>query len=174
MWLDAVTYLHHHGYDKKVPWYRGAVSRTSNNHVYLQMAQLKFVLTSGGSIVAGMELHAWWTLNDRQRLRLDQQHSSRHRNTRSTPSVPPNSSLPFDRSDRSSEASVGRILQGPEEVRTDAATSRGAAAQEFQGRSLRLRHRRHRSLSDRPQLLDSKPCCRHSVTYFLNGLSLSR
>eukprot|EP00475_Leptophrys_vorax_P034583 TRINITY_DN5601_c0_g1_i1.p1 TRINITY_DN5601_c0_g1~~TRINITY_DN5601_c0_g1_i1.p1 ORF type:complete len:424 (+),score=28.52 TRINITY_DN5601_c0_g1_i1:80-1351(+) len=22
-WLDAVTYLHHHGYDKKVPWYRG-------------------------------------------------------------------------------------------------------------------------------------------------------
>ncbi|CAM6053979.1 unnamed protein product [Sphagnum tenellum] len=24
VWLDAVTYLHHHGYDKKVPWYRGA------------------------------------------------------------------------------------------------------------------------------------------------------
>lgn len=23
MWLDAVTYLHHHGYDKKIPWYRG-------------------------------------------------------------------------------------------------------------------------------------------------------
>lgn len=23
MWLDAVTYLHHHGYEKKVPWYRG-------------------------------------------------------------------------------------------------------------------------------------------------------
>jgi omega-3 fatty acid desaturase (delta-15 desaturase) len=23
IWLDAVTYLHHHGYDKKVPWYRG-------------------------------------------------------------------------------------------------------------------------------------------------------
>ncbi|XP_024399937.1 omega-3 fatty acid desaturase, chloroplastic [Physcomitrium patens] len=23
VWLDAVTYLHHHGYDKKVPWYRG-------------------------------------------------------------------------------------------------------------------------------------------------------
>jgi omega-3 fatty acid desaturase (delta-15 desaturase) len=23
MWLDAVTYLHHHGYEKKIPWYRG-------------------------------------------------------------------------------------------------------------------------------------------------------
>ncbi|CAM6088352.1 unnamed protein product [Calypogeia fissa] len=23
MWLDVVTYLHHHGYDKKVPWFRG-------------------------------------------------------------------------------------------------------------------------------------------------------
>lgn len=23
VWLDAVTYLHHHGFDKKVPWYRG-------------------------------------------------------------------------------------------------------------------------------------------------------
>lgn len=22
MWLDTVTYLHHHGYDKKLPWYR--------------------------------------------------------------------------------------------------------------------------------------------------------
>eukprot|EP00850_Spirogloea_muscicola_P013877 SM000096S24906 [mRNA] locus=s96:397172:400033:- [translate_table: standard] len=23
IWLDVVTYLHHHGYDAKVPWYRG-------------------------------------------------------------------------------------------------------------------------------------------------------
>eukprot|EP00899_Mesostigma_viride_P022170 jgi/Mesvir1/3137/Mv16308-RA.1 len=23
IWLDVVTYLHHHGYDEKVPWYRG-------------------------------------------------------------------------------------------------------------------------------------------------------
>ncbi|KAM0995959.1 hypothetical protein ACFX13_006081 [Malus domestica] len=23
MWLDMVTYLHHHGYDEKLPWYRG-------------------------------------------------------------------------------------------------------------------------------------------------------
>lgn len=23
VWLDVVTYLHHHGYDDKVPWYRG-------------------------------------------------------------------------------------------------------------------------------------------------------
>ncbi|KAG0578484.1 hypothetical protein KC19_4G026300 [Ceratodon purpureus] len=23
MWLDFVTYLHHHGYEEKVPWYRG-------------------------------------------------------------------------------------------------------------------------------------------------------
>ena len=29
MWLDAVTYLHHHGpeSDEKVPWYRGQVRR---------------------------------------------------------------------------------------------------------------------------------------------------
>jgi hypothetical protein len=25
MWLDLVTYLHHHGYEEKVPWYRGKV-----------------------------------------------------------------------------------------------------------------------------------------------------
>ncbi|PKA50601.1 Omega-3 fatty acid desaturase, endoplasmic reticulum [Apostasia shenzhenica] len=23
MWLDFVTYLHHHGYHQKLPWYRG-------------------------------------------------------------------------------------------------------------------------------------------------------
>lgn len=23
MWLDVVTYLHHHGYERKLPWYRG-------------------------------------------------------------------------------------------------------------------------------------------------------
>ncbi|KAI5321694.1 PREDICTED: omega-3 [Prunus dulcis] len=23
MWIDLVTYLHHHGYDQKLPWYRG-------------------------------------------------------------------------------------------------------------------------------------------------------
>lgn len=23
MWLDFVTYLHHHGYEQKLPWYRG-------------------------------------------------------------------------------------------------------------------------------------------------------
>ena len=25
MWLDAVTYLHHHGHEEKLPWYRGKV-----------------------------------------------------------------------------------------------------------------------------------------------------
>lgn len=25
MWLDLVTYLHHHGHDEKLPWYRGKV-----------------------------------------------------------------------------------------------------------------------------------------------------
>lgn len=25
MWLDLVTYLHHHGHDDKLPWYRGKV-----------------------------------------------------------------------------------------------------------------------------------------------------
>lgn len=24
-WLDLVTYLHHHGHDEKLPWYRGKV-----------------------------------------------------------------------------------------------------------------------------------------------------
>ncbi|KAF8401611.1 hypothetical protein HHK36_012557 [Tetracentron sinense] len=26
MWLDLVTYLHHHGHEQKLPWYRGKVS----------------------------------------------------------------------------------------------------------------------------------------------------
>lgn len=26
MWLDIVTYLHHHGYETKLPWYRGKVN----------------------------------------------------------------------------------------------------------------------------------------------------
>ena len=26
MWLDLVTYLHHHGHEDKLPWYRGKVS----------------------------------------------------------------------------------------------------------------------------------------------------
>ena len=26
MWLDFVTYLHHHGHEDKVPWYRGKVN----------------------------------------------------------------------------------------------------------------------------------------------------
>lgn len=25
MWLDFVTYLHHHGHEQKLPWYRGKV-----------------------------------------------------------------------------------------------------------------------------------------------------
>lgn len=25
MWLDLVTYLHHHGHEDKLPWYRGKV-----------------------------------------------------------------------------------------------------------------------------------------------------
>lgn len=25
MWLDLVTYLHHHGHEEKLPWYRGKV-----------------------------------------------------------------------------------------------------------------------------------------------------
>jgi hypothetical protein len=25
VWLDVVTYLHHHGYEEKIPWYRGEV-----------------------------------------------------------------------------------------------------------------------------------------------------
>ena len=31
MWLDAVTYLHHHGPedDSKIPWYRGEVPNTA-------------------------------------------------------------------------------------------------------------------------------------------------
>lgn len=25
-WLDMVTYLHHHGHEDKLPWYRGKVN----------------------------------------------------------------------------------------------------------------------------------------------------
>jgi len=27
MWLDFVTYLHHHGHEDKLPWYRGKVCK---------------------------------------------------------------------------------------------------------------------------------------------------
>lgn len=36
-WLDLVTYLHHHGHDEKLPWYRGKVKSTNNGlqiHIY--------------------------------------------------------------------------------------------------------------------------------------------
>ena len=29
MWLDFVTYLHHHGHNDKLPWYRGKVTSLS-------------------------------------------------------------------------------------------------------------------------------------------------
>ena len=36
VWLDVVTYLHHHGpqdADEKIPWYRGAVGGRLLSHV---------------------------------------------------------------------------------------------------------------------------------------------
>eukprot|EP00897_Mesotaenium_endlicherianum_P008947 jgi/Mesen1/8080/ME000434S07330 len=33
VWLAFVTYLHHHGYDEKVPWYRGEVHHDIGTHV---------------------------------------------------------------------------------------------------------------------------------------------
>lgn len=30
MWLDLVTYLHHHGHEDKLPWYRGKVKSKQN------------------------------------------------------------------------------------------------------------------------------------------------
>lgn len=31
-WLDLVTYLHHHGHEDKLPWYRGKVNLASSIH----------------------------------------------------------------------------------------------------------------------------------------------
>lgn len=35
VWLDVVTYLHHHGYEQKLPWYRGKVLIIILYHVVL-------------------------------------------------------------------------------------------------------------------------------------------
>lgn len=44
MWLDFVTYLHHHGHEQKLPWYRGKVCIISNTHcwymLYLELPSL--------------------------------------------------------------------------------------------------------------------------------------
>ena len=42
VWLDAVTYLHHHGPhdDEPVPWYRGKVSAVGGVHSQSSLGQL--------------------------------------------------------------------------------------------------------------------------------------
>ena len=46
VWLDVVTYLHHHGYEKKVPWYRGEVGLPYIHtlHFNLENGKSKFCL----------------------------------------------------------------------------------------------------------------------------------
>jgi hypothetical protein len=41
MWLDLVTYLHHHGHEDKLPWYRGQVSFSI---LFLINSLIKFLL----------------------------------------------------------------------------------------------------------------------------------
>ena len=38
MWLDFVTYLHHHGHEDKLPWYRGQVQYLSSLTSYKEGA----------------------------------------------------------------------------------------------------------------------------------------
>lgn len=35
-WLDMVTYLHHHGHEDKLPWYRGKVNIKKSSVVILK------------------------------------------------------------------------------------------------------------------------------------------
>lgn len=35
VWLDLVTYLHHHGHQQKLPWYRGKVGSSHKSLVFL-------------------------------------------------------------------------------------------------------------------------------------------
>jgi hypothetical protein len=46
MWLDFVTYLHHHGHNDKLPWYRGKVKKTE-----LQSPELRVRLLNLQNIV---------------------------------------------------------------------------------------------------------------------------
>jgi hypothetical protein len=39
-WLDMVTYLHHHGHEDKLPWYRGKVS------IIINISDLQFLNAS--------------------------------------------------------------------------------------------------------------------------------
>lgn len=48
MWLDFVTYLHHHGHEEKLPWYRGKVLIT---HFYASMMFSLFVLAVNAYII---------------------------------------------------------------------------------------------------------------------------
>lgn len=43
MWLDFVTYLHHHGHEDKLPWYRGKVKCIVSAFavLWLQCSQFK-------------------------------------------------------------------------------------------------------------------------------------
>ena len=70
VWLDVVTYLHHHGYDKKVPWYRGEV-RIINTYTHICFPHEMILFPKDKlyhvmhlcSITSGMELHERGSFN---------------------------------------------------------------------------------------------------------------
>lgn len=137
LWLDTVTYLHHHGYDKKVPWYRGTVNNTHPFVCCTTQYVGSFFLCSCCTKVdlqcryynvstdqsnfdcyveAGMELHARGLVHNWQRFWLDQQHPSWHWDPCGPSLVSPDSSLQLDWSGKivSPWGTLGHLSWGKE------------------------------------------------------------
>lgn len=101
MWLDLVTYLHHHGHDEKLPWYRGEVCHLLNNaHWFFRIHDFNHgvrtiseYLLSTCFFLLGMELPSRRTYNNWSRFWIVKQHPSWHRNSWHSPSFPSNSTL---------------------------------------------------------------------------------
>lgn len=110
MWLDAVTYLHHHGHDDKLPWYRGEVCQSNIleclvwNFLERQTIEWcvwhQFINFSGSAFddQTGMELPKRRINHSRSRLWMDQQHPSWHWNSCHSPSLPSDPTLSLNRS----------------------------------------------------------------------------
>jgi hypothetical protein len=67
MWLDLVTYLHHHGHEDKLPWYRGKVSLYSPTWILCSslVCSIKFVPSDQYCIVNSDpvgEIWLYWLL----------------------------------------------------------------------------------------------------------------
>lgn len=109
MWLDAVTYLHHHGYEEKLPWYRGKVWDWIYKFFLLTSHQPSSCLVGWEFIIdpkilflyvnqTGMELSKRRTYNSRSGLWNNQQHPPWYWDPCHTSPISSNPTLPFDRS----------------------------------------------------------------------------